>query len=69
MVDLFYLIICYSAMFGCCLLETCPLLMKYRRSGPRGEGGREAQGAGEGEETIIRIYCMRKESMFNKREK
>lgn len=50
-------------MFGCYLLETCPFLMKQK-----GRGGEDLGGIGE-EETIIRIYCLRKESIFRKQEK
>jgi hypothetical protein len=34
---------------------------------PDGMGGEEELGGAEGRETVIRIYCMRKESIFNKR--
>lgn len=30
-------------------------------------GGRKDLGGAEGGETVFRVYCMRKESMFNKR--
>lgn len=32
-----------------------------------GRGGEEELGGKEGGETIIRIYCIRKKSIFNKR--
>lgn len=36
---------------------------------PEGRGGGEELGGEEGGKTIIRIYCMRKDSIFNKRKK
>jgi hypothetical protein len=48
-------------MFGCYLLETCYFLVKDRKGlyleGRK--GGKVLRGV-EGEETIIRIYCMKR---------
>jgi hypothetical protein len=54
---------------GCCLLETCSSCgrnEKENRSG--GEVGGEELGGGEGGETVVRVYCMREESIFNEKE-
>ena len=42
-------------------------LILFRNLKRDGEGGKENLGICVGGETIIRIYCMRKESIFNKR--
>lgn len=44
-------------MFGCYFLEA---------RGGKGEENGEAMGGIEGAETIIKIYCLRKEFIFNK---
>lgn len=51
-------------MFGCCLFKAYSLLMRDRKAGPGGEMGRNESKEGE---TIIRMYCRRKESIFNER--
>lgn len=63
---LLHLIIFYFVRFGCYLLETCSHLRRHRRSvDPEGRGdGKELRG-GEGGKTIIRIYCMGKETVSN----
>ena len=54
-------------MFGCFLLEACSFLMKDRKGVDLEErGGGEELGRVEERETIIRKYCLRKESIFNK---
>ena len=68
---LLYLIF-YFVRFGCDLLEAWPFLNeRLEGTGSRAEGGGEQLGGGEGEgeETVIRIYYMRKESIFNKKDK
>lgn len=55
-------------MFGFYFLETCPFLMRNKNGvDPEGKGDRKELGGAEGEKTIIRIDCMSKESLFNKR--
>ena len=55
-------------MFGCYLLEACCFLMRHRKGmDPEGKGGEEEVEGVEGEETVIRIYCMREEFVFNKK--
>jgi hypothetical protein len=45
------------------LLEDCSFLMRNRKEvDPKGRGSREDLGG----ETVIRIYCMRKESVFKR---
>lgn len=56
----------------CCtyLLEASSFLTKYRKGAdPEGRGGGRDLGEEEGGEMTIRIYCMRKESIFSKRGK
>lgn len=70
--DGFCLILLYSyvAMFGCYVLETCSFLMS-KRKGVDPEGRRrdeELGGENEGK-TIIRICCMRGESIFKQRKR
>ena len=61
-------LIFYFVIFGCYLLEACSFLMRDRKGVDlEGRRGGEDLGRVEGEETIIRIYYMRKESIFNKR--
>ena len=51
-------------------LEACSFLMRRKKgSGSGWEGSGEELGGVEGGETIIGIYCMKKESIFNKRQK
>ena len=55
-------------MFGCYLLEACSFLMRDRKGVDLdGRRGGEELGGVEGGETIIRIYYVRKKSIFNKR--
>lgn len=63
---LFYLIIFYFVMFGCFLLEACYFLMRNKKGVDlERRGGGEELGGVETVETILRIYCVRKESIFN----
>ena len=55
-------------MFAANLLESYSFLMRNRK-GVNLEGSGEKVGGVEGQETVLRIYCMRKESIFNKRKK
>lgn len=65
-----YVIIVYFVVFGCYFSDACSFLMRDRKGmDPEGRGGREELGGVEGEVYIIRIDCMRKKSIFNKREK
>lgn len=58
----YYILFCYDP------LEACSLLMRRKKgSGSGWEGSGEKLGGVEGGETVIGIYCMRKESIFNKR--
>jgi hypothetical protein len=54
-------------VFSCCLLEACSFLVRDRKGVDleRRESGEELGGA-RGGETIVRRYCMRIESIFNK---
>lgn len=55
-------------MFVCYLLKACSFLMKDRKGmGTEGRRGEEELAGAKAEETIIRLYCLRKESIFNKR--
>lgn len=67
----FYLIIFYLVTIGCYLLEACYFFSDDRQKGNRSRwewrGCGEELGGVEGEESIIRINHMRKESLFNKR--
>lgn len=57
-------------MFAFYLLEACFFLIKdWKGVGPVGWGqeDRKEEGGIVGEETIIRVYCVRKESTFNKK--
>ena len=50
------------------LLEVYSLLMRDRKGMDLDRrGGRKDLGGAEGGETVFRVYCMRRESMFNKR--
>jgi hypothetical protein len=40
--------------------------MSQKRTGSRGEGRRGGTGKSRRRETIVSIYCMRKQSIFNK---
>ena len=54
-------------MFGCYLLEAHSFLVRDRKgTDPEGKDGGVELGWEEGGETISSIYCMRKESIFNK---
>jgi hypothetical protein len=65
---LLYVIIVYFVVFGCYFSDACSFLMRDRKGmDPEGRGGREELGGVEGEVYIIRIDCMRKKSIFNKR--
>lgn len=58
----------FSVGLACYLLEACPFLMRHRKEvdlDGRG-GGKQLRGE-ERRETVIRLYCMRKEIMFSKR--
>jgi hypothetical protein len=50
-------------MFGCYLLETYSFLTKDRVDLEGRGGGKEVEGG----ETIIRIYCIRRESISKKK--
>lgn len=51
-------------MLGCYLLEVYSFLMKERKGADlEGRVDREQLRGAEGEETVIRIHCMRKESI------
>lgn len=66
----FYFIFLYFILFDCHLLESCSFLMKDRKGVYlEGRGGEGNPGELEVGESITRIYCMRKKSVFNKREK
>lgn len=57
----------YFIMFNCKLLRDCSLLIRHRNGdGPRREGRCGGIGRRKGGEKMIRIYCMRKECIFNK---
>lgn len=61
-----HLIVFYYIMFGCYLIEACSFTMRDRKEadlGRRGSG--EELGRVGGGETIIKIYCNRKEPIFN----
>jgi hypothetical protein len=65
---LLYSILFYFVMFCCYLLEACSFLRRDRKEVDLdGRRGREELGGIEGREAVIRKYCMRKESIFNKR--
>lgn len=56
-------------MFGCYFLEACSFLTRDRKGVDwDGRGGGEGLGGVEGGETIIRIYYVRNESIFNEGE-
>lgn len=57
-------------MFGGYLLEDCPFLARDRKGVDvdRKGGGKEL-GGGEREESVFRLYCLRKDSTFNRRGK
>jgi hypothetical protein len=54
----------YYVLF--CHISLRILFFSRERKGvdPEGRGGREELGEAEGRETIVRIYCMRKEFLF-----
>lgn len=55
-------------MFGCCLLVACSFLTRYGKGvDPDGKGVGEELGEVEGGEAMFRMYCVGKESIFNKR--
>ena len=54
------LFIVYFVALGCCLLETYFIL---KRDGGEEEG--KQLGGVEGGETVVRVYCMKEESIFN----
>ena len=58
------LFIFYFFMFGSYLLEACSLKRDGKGVDLKGRGGDEKGGGVEGGESIIRIYCLRKESVF-----
>lgn len=63
----YIIIIFYFVMFGCYLLAARSFLMKDRKGGDlEGKGGGEELGEVRRGETLIRIYCMGRESIFNK---
>jgi hypothetical protein len=60
----------YFVVFCFYLLETCSFLMRERKGvEPKVKGGREQLGGLKRGKIVFRLYCMRKESMANKREK
>lgn len=57
-------------MFCCNFLEACSFLAAVREGVDQdGRGAGEKLGGGEGRETIIREYCVRKEPIFTNRGK
>ena len=57
----------YFDMFGCYLLEACSFLMIDRKGvDPEKRRGGEELGGVQGRESIIRVYCIKKDSIFNK---
>ena len=62
----FILLVFVLSYFGCYILEACYFLMKDRNGVDMEEGrGGEEVGKTEAGETIISIYHMRRESIFN----
>jgi len=60
---------CLMLLLCCYLLAAHSFLMNDRNGMvPEGRGGEEEARGVEGGTTVIRIHCMRKESIFNKRE-
>ena len=56
----------YFTMFGCYLLGVCAFLISNRKGvDPEKRRSGEELGRVGGDETIIKIYCMRKESILN----
>ena len=54
-------------MFGCYLLEACSFLMTDRKGvDPEKRRGGEELGGVQGRESIIRVYCIKKDSILNK---
>ena len=69
-VTFFGFIFYFILLFFCYLLEPRSFLMKARKEVDlNARGDKEKLGEVEGEETVIRIYCMRRESIFNQRGK
>lgn len=64
-VSSYYNLFCHVWLLS---LETCSFLMRGRRGVDlEGRGGGEGLEGAEGGKTIIGIYCIRRESKFNKR--
>lgn len=62
-----FALIFYFIILGCYLWGSCSILMRERQDiDLKGRGGRKMEIV-EGRETIIRIYYIRKQSIFNKR--
>lgn len=60
---LYFILTCFAT-----LLETCSSLMRDREGvDSERRGGREELRGIEGEETEIKIHCIRKDSIFKKR--
>lgn len=65
--ELFSVALYYYILFCYYLLEACTFLIRDRKRDPEGRGGGgELAGVGGGK-IVFRLYCMRKESMNNKR--
>ena len=56
-------------MFGCYLLEAYSFLKRQKEDESREERRWRGTGRSRGGESIIIMYCMRKESIFNKRKR
>lgn len=67
---LLHFVLFYFVMFGCYRLDARSFLMRDGKGTDLDgrEVGEELRGVGGGE-TVIRIYCMRKEPIFNKNRK
>lgn len=64
--DVMVFVLFYFVMFGSYILEACSFLMKGRKGvNLEGRGVWEGLDRIEGGETIIKIYYMRKEIVFN----
>ena len=65
MCALAFIVACYT-MFDCCPWKTCSFLKGNRGPVDLGEkGGEQGVGGEEGGEAVVRMYCMREESIFN----